>query len=158
KQNGVQVDVLPIAAGRHNPNEVLVERIEAPPFTEKGTRLPLRIVLRSYHPEIVVGDLKLTKTSLEMRKGSDDGEERPSFEKEPLFQKEVRLRHGLNVFYFQQPGAKQEVAYTFEAQFLPSRVEDARGKVLQIGLKGDRVENNQASTSVMARGQRAVLI
>src|SRR5262249_54100053 len=32
KENGVQIDVLPIAAGRRNPNEVLVERIEAPPF------------------------------------------------------------------------------------------------------------------------------
>ncbi|MBI3410498.1 MAG: VWA domain-containing protein, partial [Planctomycetes bacterium] len=158
KENGVQIDVLPIAAGRRNPNEVLVERIEAPPFTEKDTRLPLRIVLRSFHPEIVVGDLKLTKTSLEMRKAPDEGEERPSFEKEPLVQKEVRLRHGLNVFYFQQPGAKQEDAYTFEAQFIPTRVEDARGKLVQFGLKGDRVENNQASTSVMARGQRAVLI
>src|SRR5207249_7671743 len=90
RQNGVEIDVVHIAAGRRNPNEVLVERIEAPPYTEKDARLPLRIVLRSFHPDIVVGTLKLSKTSLEMKKEPGKNEDRPTFDKEPLYQKDVR--------------------------------------------------------------------
>src|SRR5204862_3012285 len=37
KQNGVQIDVVPIAATRQQQNEILVERIEAPPLTEKDS-------------------------------------------------------------------------------------------------------------------------
>lgn len=158
KQNGVVIDVVSIAAGRRSPNEVLLERIEAPPSTEKDTRLPLRIVLRSFHPEIVVGSLRLKKTSLEMRKSVNQPGAQPAFVDEHVYQQEVRLRQGLNVFYLQQPGARTEDAYTFEAQFIPIRVEDARGKLKQAGLRGDRVENNQASASIMTSGQRAVLL
>src|SRR5207237_3858268 len=84
KQNGVQIDVVPIAAGRRNQNEVLVERVEAPLLTEKGSRLPIRIVIRSYNPNIIVGNLRLTKISLEMRKGQ--GEKHPVFTKKPVLE------------------------------------------------------------------------
>src|SRR5205814_10374713 len=33
---GVQIDVVPLASGRRNEDEVLVERVQAPPLTEQG--------------------------------------------------------------------------------------------------------------------------
>src|SRR5207237_668930 len=57
--NGAQIDVVPLAAGYRNENEVLVQSIEAPPKTEQGSRLPLRVLIRSYHPRTVYGTLAL---------------------------------------------------------------------------------------------------
>jgi uncharacterized membrane protein len=156
KQNGVQIDVVPIAAGRRNQSEVLVERVEAPPLTEKGSRLPIRIVIRSYNPNIIVGNLRLTKISLEMHKG--DKETQASFSAQPVLETEVKLRQGLNAFFFQQPGSNKDDSYTYEAVFVPQRVVSEGGKVLENGLPGDRIENNRASANVMSRGQRAVLL
>ena len=48
KLNGVQIDVVPLAAGYRNENEVLVQSVEAPPKTEQGSRLPIRVLVRSY--------------------------------------------------------------------------------------------------------------
>lgn len=152
KENGVEIDVVPLAAGQRNPNEVLVERIEAPPATEKDTRLPLRIVLRSFHPELVVGSLHLYKKSLDMIRDQPAGDE------PPLFTAQVKLRTGLNVFFYQQPGSKKEDTYTYEAKFIPAYVENRNGRKIEDKLAGDRVENNWASVSVMARGQRAILL
>src|SRR5205085_8372433 len=42
RQNGVQIDVVTLGAGVRNENEVLVERVEAPPIAEQGARLPIR--------------------------------------------------------------------------------------------------------------------
>lgn len=158
RQNGVQIDVLPIAAGRRSPNEVLVERIEAPPFSEKDSRLPLRVVLRSFHPDVVVGELDLIKIGLELRKAAEGEREQPVFSPEVVLRTTVKLRQGLNVFFFQQPGLSKDDSFTFEAKFTPRHVESATGKVLVQKLPGDRVQNNRASTTVMARGQRAVLL
>jgi len=172
QQNGVQIDVLPLASERRNKNEVLVERVEAPPFTEKGARLPIRIVLRSFHPQIVVGDLKLVKRDLRTKKiGAQD---LPVFESEVVLQTVVKLRPGLNAFFFQQPvtapsplsplppgerGRSEAAdAYTYEAEFVPLRVERDNGVVVQQGLSGDRIQNNRAGTNVIARGQRNVLL
>src|SRR5262249_20434113 len=60
--------------------------------------------------------------------------------------------------FFQQPGSKKEEAYTYEAKFVPSHVEDSRGNLVQKSLPGDRVENNRASATVMARGQQSILL
>src|SRR5439155_22350334 len=79
KQNGVQIDVVPLAGGRRNPNEVLVERLDAPGQTEKDSRVPLRVLLRSFHPQIVVGKLQLFKISLGVREGAEK-KEIPVFE------------------------------------------------------------------------------
>src|SRR5439155_8005768 len=46
KHNGVQIDVVPLAAGYRNENEVLVQSVEAPPKTEQGSRLPIRVLIR----------------------------------------------------------------------------------------------------------------
>src|SRR5262249_44515923 len=151
RQNGVEIDVVPIAAGRRNQDEVLVERLEAPAVTEQDSRLPIRVLLRSYNPNIVVGKLTLIKSSMELRKG--EGPEkgaRPEFHDEPILETVVKLRPGLTAFYFQQPPSKKE-AYTYEAKFVPQHVEDVLGKVLQKGLPGDREENNRARVSVIAR-------
>jgi uncharacterized membrane protein len=158
RQNGVQIDVLPIATSQRNPNEVLVERIEAPAFSEKDSRLPLRVVVRSFHPDVVVGDLHLIKTSLELHKAGGAENEQPVFLSQPVLVTRVKLRQGLNVFFFQQPGLKKDESFTFEAKFVPSHVESATGKKLQEKFPGDRVQNNRASTTVLARGQRAVLL
>ena len=156
KQNGVQIDVVPIAAGRRNLNEILVERVEAPPLTEKGSRLPIRIVLRSYSPHVVVGTLRLIKTSVETK--NVDGKPQAAFDDEPLVATEEKLRPGLNVRFYSPPVGEKENSNIYVATFTPTRVESADGVKLQAGLPGDRVENNRASVNVMTRGQRAVLL
>ena len=55
----VQIDVLPLSAGKRNTEEVLVERVDAPPMIEQGARVPIRVLVRSYNPNIVVGRLIL---------------------------------------------------------------------------------------------------
>ena len=158
KQNGVQIDIVPISAGRHSNNEVLVERVEAPALTEKDARLPLRIVIRSHNPSVVVGTLKLLKINPGLKADAPAQDQRPVFEAQLVLETVVKLRQGLNVFFYTQPGLKQDQSFTFEAKFVPLRVEDARGNKVQDGLPGDRVENNTASTNVMARGQKMVLL
>jgi uncharacterized membrane protein len=156
RQNNVQIDVVPIAAGTRNPNEVLVERVEVPAVTEKGGRLPLWIILRSYNPHLVVGNLRLIKTSLGVKKVN--GIEQPAFETQVVGEQIVKLRQGLNAIPASQPGARDDDSYTYEAIFVPFYVEREDGTKLHDGLPGDRIENNRASASVMARGQRAVLL
>lgn len=158
KQHGVQIDVVPVTSLRQRSNEVLIARVEAPSLTEKEARLPLRIVIRSFHPEVVVGQLTLERIRMEMRKPEDGGPERAVFERQPVATTVVKLRQGLNTFFFQQPGARTEDSHTYEARFLPLHVENERGQVLRKGLPGDRWENNRASANVVARGQKAVLL
>jgi uncharacterized membrane protein len=157
QQNGVQIDVVPIAATRRSANEVLVERIEAPPYTDKDSRVPLRVILRSYHPQIVAGTLTLTKFTLTKRVDAETGIIRPEFEPQPVMSAKVKLKQGLNVFYHQQPGAKKDDSYTYEAKFVPDHVETAEGRLVQKGLPGDRIENNRASVNIIVRGERSLL-
>jgi uncharacterized membrane protein len=158
RQNGVQIDVVPVSAGRLRQQEVLVERVEAPPVTEKDTRLPIRIVLRSYHPQIVVGNLTLIKTTMDLRRVGKGGDGGALFEDREVARKQVRLRQGLNTFFFTEPGTAAEESCTYEAKLVPLWVENARGDKVQDGLPGDRPENNRASANVIARGQRYVLL
>lgn len=157
KQNGVQIDVVPVAGGHRNMNEVLVERVDAPAITEKDSRLPMRVLVRSHHPQIVAGKLQLYKNSLNMKLAADAKAD-TVFESKLIMESEVKLRYGLNAFNITQPGAAKDDAYIYEVKFVPNRVENERGLVLQRDFAGDRVENNRASVSVMARGQRAVLL
>ncbi|MCI0458356.1 MAG: VWA domain-containing protein [Gemmataceae bacterium] len=152
KQNGVEIDIVPINAGRANEDEILVERIEVPPLTDEDSRLPIRILIRSFNPQVVVGKLTLIEESLMLSK-----EDRPPTpHKVPLLETQVKVRQGLNAFYFQRPPSKKD-AYTYTAQFTPLRVEYGGGKVRE-GLPGDRHENNEASAHVIARGKRTVLL
>jgi uncharacterized membrane protein len=145
KLNGVQIDVVPLAAGYRNENEVLVQSVEAPTKTELGTRLPIRVLVRSYNPRVVYGTLVLKQIT--------DGEEVPV----PPSPAKVKLRPGLNPFSFKQPLSNQQRSYTYRAIFQPEAVESERGEITP-GLEGDRVQNNSATTHVVALGQKRILL
>jgi uncharacterized membrane protein len=145
KQNGAQIDVVPLASAYRNENEVLVERVEAPPKTEMGSRVPIRVLLRSYHPRTVFGTLKLDQITDGVRVPV-----RPS-------PRPVQLHPGLNAITFQQPLTNQQQSYTYEAIFLPQGFVNEQGQQVR-GLAGDRVENNRATTHVVAMGQRRILL
>src|SRR5262249_54051992 len=63
RSNGVQVDVVPLAARRRQDNEVLVARVEAPMLLEQGAPLPLKVWVRSYCSKPVAGTLKVRQIS-----------------------------------------------------------------------------------------------
>jgi uncharacterized membrane protein len=163
KLNGIQIDVVPLAAGVRNENEVLIQSVEAPTQTEQGSRVPIRVLIRSYNPKIVRGELTVTQKSTEVLPTGEaiapsvpvpivGG---PGVEKDGI-PAIVQLRPGLNPFSFKQTLAGAKTSYTFEAKFTPLAVIDENG-VQTAGLPGDRGENNQAQTHVVALGQRRVL-
>ncbi len=155
QQNGVQIDTVALAAGYRNENEVLVEKVEAPPMTEQGARLPIRVLIRSYNPRLVTGTLSLRQLSegnaavpVAIEAGPGVKERGP-----PAV---VQLRPGLNSFSFKQSLEAVQRSYTYEAVFQPLESVNERGEVAR-GLAGDRVQNNSASTHVVALGRRRVL-
>jgi hypothetical protein len=154
KENGVQVDSVALAAGYRNENEVLVERVEAPPMTEQGARLPIRVLVRSYNPRMVTGTIKLVQKS--------EGTEVPvAIEAGPGVRERgppavVQLKPGLNSFSFKQTLEAVQRSYTYEAVFQPLESQTEKGELVR-GLAGDRVQNNSASTHVVALGRRRVL-
>jgi Mg-chelatase subunit ChlD len=147
KQNGVQIDVVPLGAGQRNENEVLVERVEAPPVAEQGSRLPIRVLLRNHNPNPVIGELTLRQIV--------EGVARPVGEP-----KKVTLAPGLSTFKFEQPhlDASKTESYTYEAEFVPEGVVVNAEKGVVERLVGDRVQNNKATTHVVARGRRRILL
>jgi uncharacterized membrane protein/Mg-chelatase subunit ChlD len=225
---GVQIDVVPVAAGQSNENEVLVERVEAPPLTEQGSQIPIRVLVRSFNKNyqvkarllvrqitereldatidvpqtgnigVEVGQLeqgkgvrvqKVSPGTVAAEAGIKDADEiyqigdkwvhNPagfrdliqanagkkvkilirSDNVEPVGDVLVRLSYGLNSFSFKRPLTDQQRSYTYEAEIQPLGLEDDEGKlVLEGKLPGDRVQNNRASTHVVARGQRRILI
>lgn len=228
KTLSVQIDVLPLAAGRRNTEEVLVERIDAPPVIEQGARVPIRVLVRSHNPNTVVGRLTLRQVTdkegtlalvtdkaggigVEVeplappqkgvriravmprgpaeRAGLEVGEDivqvdgadvagagglelalakkkggevvRIGVRRNPVkvvaVRDPVKLQLGLNPFSFDRPITDEQRSYTYEAEFEPRGVETADGK-LRPGLPGDRVQNNRASTHVVARGQGRILL
>ncbi len=142
---GVEIDVLPLAAGQTNEDEVLVERVEAPPVIEQGARVPVRVLIRSHNPNRVIGRVILKQII--------EGQKAPAAEV-----RTVALRRGLNVVTFTRKLTDEQRSYSYEAEFLPERVEDDKGEVLKRELPGDRVQNNRAATHVVARGQRRILL
>jgi uncharacterized membrane protein len=155
RQSGVEIDVVPVTAARGNQDEVLVEPLQAPTLVEKGGRLRLHVVVRSFNPDVVVGKLTLWKSGLAVRAGPDQA--LPEAADKLVQEATVRLQKGPNAFVFEEPAVQGE-AFTYEARFVPQHVEDARGKVLRRGLPGDRFENNAAGVTVLARGERTVLL
>jgi uncharacterized membrane protein len=147
RQNGVQIDVLPLAKGERNDNEVLVQSVEAPTLTEQSSQLSIRVLLRSYNPNIVQGILKLWQVS---------GGQRVQVPGPP--ENRVYLRTGLNPYTFKHRVDKKDESYTYEATFEPERVLNEKGEQVAAGLQGDRVQNNRASTHVIALGKRRVLL
>src|SRR5439155_13289722 len=155
-QNGVQIDAVPLATGYRNENEVLVERVEAPPMTEQGARLPIRVLVRSYNPRAVTGTLKLEQLSEGSAAVPVAVEAGPGV-KERGPPAVVQLRPGLNAFSFKQTLEGVQKSYTYEAIFQPLESVTERGEVVR-GLAGDRVQNNSATTHVVALGRRRVLL
>ncbi len=145
KTLGVEIDVLPLAAGQTNEDEVIVERVEAPPLIEQGARVPVRVLIRSHNPHRVIGRVILKQII--------EGQKAPMAEA-----RVVALRRGLNVVSFTRKLTDEQRSYSYEAEFLPERVEKDDGEVVKRELPGDRVQNNRAATHVIARGQRRILI
>ncbi len=160
KHQAVPVDVLPLAVGYRNENEVLVQGIEVPPAAATGERLPVRVLVRNAHPTRVVdGTLELVQIR--------DRETRPvPAENGPQVLKlpagpgpvRVRLRPGLNIFPFRDRAEDATTSSTYRATFTPIQSADPDGRNVVVGLPGDRVANNRATAAVVARGQRQVLL
>ena len=155
---GVQIDVVPLAEGQRNEQEVLIERVEAPSKSEQGSTVPIRVQVRSYNPHQVGGVLTLRKFS---------GDEKPQIVGEIQVgewddaKKKYKvnpLQYGLNSYPFPQPLGNEERSYTYEAEFVPTWYEDSTGARREGKPPDDRVENNKASAHVVASGRRSVLI
>jgi uncharacterized membrane protein len=132
KINGAQIDVVPIIY--RNENEVMVQSVEAPALTEQSAQLPIRVLLRNFNSQPVEGTLTLKEVS------EGQGVELAGSPRR------VTLHPGLNSVRFQRALTKQEKSYTYEATFQPDN------------LPGDRVQNNRATTHVIALGRRRVLL
>src|SRR5262249_30949840 len=150
KQQGVQIDVLPLAAGYRNENEVLVQAVEAPTVTAQGQRLPVRVLVRNAHPTRLVDGL-LELVQLRDRAARPvpvvDGPGVLAIP-DPPGPVRVRLQPGLNVFRFRDraddPAIDSEVSFTYRATFHPTRSTDPNGTDVVTGLPGDRAANNRA--------------
>ncbi|HYV38174.1 MAG TPA: VWA domain-containing protein, partial [Gemmataceae bacterium] len=169
KQNGVEIDTVAVSTGDSNLNEILVERIDAPVTMEAGTRMPIRIVIRSYNPKPVIGKLWISKTSMKTRKAAKDpiGKFDVVYKEDDRIQeKYVRINLGLNVFYFRQPPVEEGESYTYKALFeylgvekTPVDLDNPNLAALDKStVKLDRPENNFASTTVMSRGEKKLLL
>jgi uncharacterized membrane protein len=146
KQNRVEIDVLPLAAGLRNENEVLVESVAAPPLVEQGSQLPVTVLIRSFNPNIVVGVLHVNQICEGISTPVPDSPQR------------VFLKPGTNPFVFKQGLSDQQHSYTYEARFEPEFVQDQNGNKLVEGLPGSRPQNKRATTHVVARGRRRILL
>lgn len=149
KQNGVQIDVVPLAAGYRNEHEVLVQSVEAPPLTEQGARFPVNVIIRSYNPRLVKGSVTLRQIA--------DGESKlmPPEPGKPGAAKEVVLRPGINRVTFPPPANRPKGSYTYEATFQPEGV-IVDGE-LRPAPRG-HPQNKRATTHVLALGQRRILM
>ena len=158
RRQGVQIDVLPLAVGYRNENEVLVQAVEVPPRVAGGERLPVRVLIRNAHPtRLVEGTLEVIE--VRDRQGRPlapvDAPQRPG----PVT---VTLRPGLNVFKFltraDADAGEPDVSLTYRATVVPTKSMDPDGRNAVAGLPGDRASNNRASASVVARGRKRVLL
>jgi uncharacterized membrane protein len=153
KLNGVQVDVVPIGAGRRKENEVLIQSIDAPPEAEEGAPLLIQVTVRSFNPNLVEGTLTVKQRMDSGELVHVDGSPR----------RHVQLKKGLNSFTFEQrrkPGQEKQGSYTYVAEFVPELLKSADGdEILARGLPGDLKQNNLGSTHVIARrSQNRILI
>jgi hypothetical protein len=143
--NNVQIDVVPLAAGQRNQNEVLVESVSAPTQIEKGADLAVTVRIRSFNPNIVKGELKLVRVT--------EGDKEESVPGSP---KQVDLEPGVNSITFHDTVTDQEQSYSYEARFTPKGY--FNGERFVEGLPGSKPQNKRASTHVIARGERRILL
>ncbi|MBY0523325.1 MAG: VWA domain-containing protein [Gemmataceae bacterium] len=149
RQNGVQIDIVPLAAGYRNEHEVLVQSVEAPPITEQGARFPIRVLIRSYNPRLVKGTVTLRQIV-----GADSKLMPPAIGK-PGGPLSVTLRPGLNSITFPPPDKPPTGSYTYEAIFQSEGVL-VDGNLLP--APRGHPQNKRATTHVLALGQRKVLL
>src|SRR5205814_8375708 len=112
KLNNVQVDVVVLASGQKNDSEILVQSVEAPPQTEQGTRLPIRVLIRSHNPRPVRGKLEVRQKASELVEKDGKPEVRNTTTLVPIVpganvdtpgeNARVILKPGLNSFSFRQ--------------------------------------------------------
>ena len=154
----MQIDVVPLGEGYRHQNEVLIQAIEAPAQTTKGARLPIRVLVRNAHPSrIVYGKLELLQNR--------DGVERPiamvGREEKEQSPYTVKLLPGINTFPFRDKAeskkGEEEFSYSYRALFQPLESRNADNTDPQVGLAGDRIQNNRGLAHVIARGARRVL-
>lgn len=150
EQNGVQIDVLPLAPGYRNETEVLVQSVEAPPMTEQGARFPVRVLIRSYNPNPVIADVSLERIVGEATKKVEPPEPAKGLEPGQFI-----IRPGLNSVIFPPPAERPVGSYSYIAKVEPRWVIKNGQKVE--APKGF-LENKTASTHVLAVGQRQVLL
>ncbi len=155
KNNGVQIDVVPLAPGYRNENEVLVQSVEAPPVTSHSAQVPIRVLIRSYNPNHVRGTLTLKQITQTLDK---NGKIVPVIVPVPPSPRLVEVPPGLTPFTFKQTLADKDQSYTYEAIFTPTEVVNDKGRIISEGLPDDRTENNRATTHVIAQGQRRILL
>jgi hypothetical protein len=166
KQNGVEIDTVALAVGAKKTDEVRVVSVEAPPNTQAGARLPLRVVVRNEHPNRVVdGVLELVQIRQDEGRQVErqvdielDGDSRDRVLDKSKLPARVRLYPGGNVFRFRDRAeTRGESSYSYRATFVPLKSADETGLNVAEGLPGDRPTNNRATTTVVARGQRRLL-
>jgi uncharacterized membrane protein len=165
-QNNVQIDTVAVSQGNRNQSEILMVRIDAPPVTGAGTPMPIHLVVRSYFPQTVVARLTLIKRTLRLPNDPKGGQE-VDYSDVPVGEELlVRLRLGLNDFYLEQPGLKEEESYVYRAKIVPLGVEkepiDLKNpdftKLDKEAVKADRERNNYAYATVLTRGEKKVLL
>lgn len=149
KQNGVPIDVVPLAAGYRNEDDVLVQSVEAPPLTEQGARFPIRVLIRSYNRYPVKGLVTLRQIA------NGQAKIMPPAPGKPGGPMEVTLRPGLNSVSFPPPEDRPKGSYTYEAIFQPTGVL-VNGE-LRPAPRG-HPQNKRATTHVLALGQRKILL
>lgn len=59
KELGIQIDVLPLGVALRHENEILVESVDVPTVTEQGSKVPVTVQVRSFHPDTVLARLTL---------------------------------------------------------------------------------------------------
>jgi hypothetical protein len=171
KQNGVEIDTVLVGARLpQRENEVLVEYVDAPPPTETDRQMEVGIMVRSYFAKPVIGWVRLTKTVV--RLPTEAGGAVDIFHTMPTEQILVRVRKGLTRIALVQPGLTKDESYSYKAEFVPLGIEKEKINLTTLDLKeidndprldreaikGDRPQNNEATTAVLARGQKRVLL
>jgi uncharacterized membrane protein len=171
KQNGVEIDTVLVGARLpQRENEVLVEYVDAPPPTETDRQMEVGIMVRSYFTKPVIGWVRLTKTVVRLPTDASGGQV-DIFHTMPTEQLLVRVRKGLTRIALVQAGLTKDESYSYKAEFVPLGVEKEKinlnapdldlvndPRLDREAIKGDRPQNNEATTAVLARGQKRVLL